>query len=72
MPIQWNAGKDLVRSKWFSEQSYYYYFKKRGEDELSKLPVPIPTDNINPTVFKKLKFRPPFWIPDLLLTSAVR
>ena len=39
----------------FSEQSYYYYLKKIREDELSKLPVPVPTDNTKPAVFKKLE-----------------
>ena len=46
----------------FSEQSYYYYLKKIREDELSKLPVPVPTDNTNPAVFKKLEVHTP--VPD--------
>lgn len=43
----------------FSEQSYYYYLKKIREDALSKLPVPVPTDNPKPAVFKKLEVQAP-------------
>ena len=43
----------------FSEQSYYYYLKKIREDDLSKLPAPIPTDNTKPAVFKKLEVQTP-------------
>lgn len=43
----------------FSEQSYYYYLKKIREDELSKLRVPVPTDNTKPAVFKKLEVQTP-------------
>ena len=43
----------------FSEQSYYYYLKKIREDELSKLSVPVPTDNTKPAAFKKLEVQTP-------------
>lgn len=54
----------------FSEQSYYYYLKKIREDELSKLPVPIPTDNPKPAVFKKLEVQTP--VPNTQAAVIIR
>lgn len=54
----------------FSEQSYYYYLKKIREDELSKLPVPILTDNPKPAVFKKLEVQTP--VPNTQAAVIIR
>ena len=39
----------------FREQTYYYYLKKIREEDLSKLPAPIPLEETTPAVFKKLE-----------------
>ena len=43
----------------FKEQSYYYYLKKIREEELSKLPAPIPLEETKPAVFKRLEVQTP-------------
>ena len=54
----------------FREQTYYYYLKKIREEELSKLPAPIPLEETTPAVFKKLEVITP--VPDTKAAVIIR
>lgn len=54
----------------FREQTYYYYLKKIREEELSKLPVPVPLEETKPTVFQKLEVQTP--VPDTRAAVIIR
>ena len=54
----------------FKEQSYYYYLKKIREEELSKLPKPVPLEETTPAVFKKLEVLTP--VPDTKAAVIIR
>ena len=51
--------KKWCEQQGLKEQSYYYYLKKIREEELSKLPAQIPSEETKPTVFKKLEVQTP-------------
>lgn len=54
----------------FREQTYYYYLKKIREEELSKLPKPVPLDETKPAVFKKPEVMTP--VPDTKAAVIIR
>ena len=56
----------------FREQTYYYYLKKIREEELSKLPVPVPVplEETKPAVFERLEVQTP--VPDTKAAAIVQ